>query len=249
MLETLLARLIDDAAQFPPARLRLAAAVKQHRAHRAGAHAWMLGRFLCPASRLDELAAAGDVGSPVGVVSDVGWREDLEAAVAAGADCLEVRAPADLAALGEAPLAVFVEGVDPSELAGSDVGAKLRCGGLTADAFPSDEAVAAFIRACREHDVAFKCTAGLHHPFRTRDEEIGVLQHGFLNLLTATVVDDVEAAVAAPAEEFDLSPAGLRWRGLSVDAEAARRLYTAHGSCSFDEPVADLRPVLEAAHA
>ena len=235
MLRILLARLIDDAAQFPPARMELGRAVEQHRAHRAGPHAWMLGRFLCPASRL---AALRDVESPIGVVSDGDWRADLEAAVAAGVDSFEVRAPDDLEALRAAPIDVFVEGVDPAELP-DGLGAKLRCGGLTAEAFPSDERVAAFIRACRERVVPFKCTAGLHHPFRTRDEEIGVLQHGFMNLLTATVADDVEAAVAAPAEEFDLGE-GLRWRGELVDAPAARRLYTAHGSCSFDEPVADL---------
>ena len=237
MLETLLARLIDDAAQFPPARMELGRAVEQHRAHRAGPHAWMLGRFLCPASKLGEL---GETGSPLGVVSDGDWREDLDAAVAATADCFEVRAPDELGLLRAAPLQVFVEGVDPAELDG--VGAKLRCGGLTADAFPADERVAGFIRACRGRGVPFKCTAGLHHPFRTRDEEIGVLQHGFMNLLAATFVEDIDAAVAAPAEEFELSPAGLSWRGEPVDAAAARGLYTAHGSCSFEEPVQDLAP-------
>jgi hypothetical protein len=234
MLETLLARLIDDAAQFPPARMELDAAIAQHERHRAGPHAWMLGRFLCPASKLRP-----GLPEPLGVVADGDWRADLEAAVTAGADAFEVRAPDDLDALRGAPLTVFVEGVAPAELDG--LGAKLRCGGPTADAFPSDAAVAGFIRACREHEVPFKCTAGLHHPFRTRDDEIGVLQHGFMNLLTATVVDDVDAAIAAPAGEFSLD-GGLHWRGQAIDAAAARRLYTAHGSCSFDEPVEDLLP-------
>ena len=234
MLETLLARLIDDAAQFPPARLELERAVEQHRAHRSGPHAWMLGRFLCPASKLRP-----GLPQPLGVVSDGDWRADLEAAVAAGADCFEVRTPDDLELLRAAPLDVFVEGVDPAELRGGGLGAKLRCGGVTADAFPPDERVATFIRGCREHGVRFKCTAGLHHPFRTRDEQIGVLQHGFMNLLAATVADDVEAAVAAAAGEFSLD-GGLSWREKPVDAAAARALYDAHGSCSFDEPVEDM---------
>lgn len=233
MLDVLLARLIDDAAQFPPARLELDRAIEQHHEHRARPQAWMLGRFLCPASKLRP-----GLPDPVGVVSDGDWRADLEAAVAAGADCFEVRAPDDLDALREAPIDVFVEDVDPAELP-EGVGAKLRCGGLSPEAFPSDERVAAFIRACRERGIRFKCTAGLHHPFRTRDEQIGVLQHGFINLLTATVVDDVEAAVAAPDDEFTLD-GGLAWRGNAIDAAAARRLYDAHGSCSFEEPVADL---------
>lgn len=247
-LDTLLARLIDDAGQFPPARKPVERAVEDHRAARSGPHAWMLGRFLCPASKLRE-----DLPRPLGVVSDGDWRADLEAAVAAGADAFEVRAPDELDALAAAPLAVFVEDVDDLDaLAAAGVGAKLRCGGATPDAFPSDERVAAFLRGCRERGLPFKLTAGLHHPFRTRDEQIGVLQHGFANLLAATVLDDVGAVVAErdPAA-FSLGPAGLSWRGQAVDPASARALYTAHGSCSFGEPVDDLLALgaLEAAHA
>src|SRR5687767_12106168 len=54
----LLERLIDDAGLFPPARKPMERAVADHRAARGGPHAWMLGRFLCPAARLGELAAA-----------------------------------------------------------------------------------------------------------------------------------------------------------------------------------------------
>jgi hypothetical protein len=93
----------------------------------------------------------------------------------------------------------------------------------------------------------FKATAGLHHPFRLRDEVIGVLQHGFMNLLAATALAEVADAAAIVAETdpgaFELSAAGLRWRGHVADAGAlarARELFTAYGSCSFDEPVADL---------
>ena len=49
----LLGGLIDDAAQFPPARLPLAEALAGYRANAAGPHAWLQGRFLCPAARLD----------------------------------------------------------------------------------------------------------------------------------------------------------------------------------------------------
>jgi hypothetical protein len=49
-------RLIDDAGVFPPARKPIAEAVADHRAARGDSAAWMLGRFICPVARLEELA-------------------------------------------------------------------------------------------------------------------------------------------------------------------------------------------------
>ena len=244
----LLERLIDDAGLFPPARKPLAQAVADHRAARAGAHEWMLGRFLCPVSRLRELADAGpDPAWRLGAIGD-----DLGAAVSyAGPgriDAVELRSGDDLDG-APAGVDLFVE-VSASELeaiaADGRAGAKIRCGGLTPDAFPSDEAVAEFVSGCVRLGLRFKATAGLHHPFRTRDEEIGVLQHGFFNLLAATALPDADtlAIVAEPIPDaFGLSASGLRWRDQVAGPEAvarARELFTAYGSCSFDEPVADL---------
>jgi hypothetical protein len=258
----LLDRLIDDAGLFPPARKPMERAVADHRAARAGAHAWMLGRFLCPVSRLGELAAAGpDPGWRLGAIADVeGWGADYEGPGAV--DAIELRWPGSFD--GAPPgVEVFVE-VPPGDAAaleelaaGGRAGAKIRCGGLSAEAFPSDDAVAHFIAECVRLRLPFKATAGLHHPFRTRDEEIGVLQHGFVNLLAATALPD-EDAVAIVGEvdprAFELSADGLRWRDriAGVDALAsARELFRAYGSCSFEEPVADLTEygVLEAARA
>jgi hypothetical protein len=50
-----LERLIDDAGLFPPAALALPAALAVDDAARAGAEAWMLGRFIVPAARFGEL--------------------------------------------------------------------------------------------------------------------------------------------------------------------------------------------------
>lgn len=51
----LLARLVDDAALFPPGSATMAAAVAEHLAARTGPYAGLVGFFLCPVSRLPEL--------------------------------------------------------------------------------------------------------------------------------------------------------------------------------------------------
>jgi hypothetical protein len=247
----LLQGLIDDAGLFPPARKELAQAAEDHRAASEGELGWMVGRFLCPASRLDELGAHAAPDWTIGVVSDGRWEEDLAAALDFGADCLELREPGPEAwdRLAEAPITVFVENADSIEaLAQLGLNAKIRCGGLEAGAFPSVAEVASFIAACRRHDVTFKATAGLHHPFRTPDDEIGVVQHGFVNLLAAATLDvsdeDLEAIIAAPGSAFVVHDDYMRWHFHEADeglVGLGRSRFQAFGSCSFDEPVADLR--------
>ena len=56
----LLERLIDDAALFPPAELPMRAALRHHARLRESAYWWVAGRFVVPASRLDELASLRD---------------------------------------------------------------------------------------------------------------------------------------------------------------------------------------------
>ena len=48
-----LAGLVDYAGLFPPAGLPLDVVVDQYGRYRAGRHAWMLGRLVVPADRLD----------------------------------------------------------------------------------------------------------------------------------------------------------------------------------------------------
>jgi hypothetical protein len=136
--------------------------------------------------------------------------------------------------------------------------AKIRTGGVTTDAFPSTDHVARFIRTCISHAVAFKATAGLHHPWRaeypltyTADAPRGVM-FGFLNLLLAVALlrsgHEDELAIAALEERdssaMQLASDGLRWRGKTLtlrNLASARESLVAFGSCSFREPVRDLR--------
>ena len=66
-------RLIDYAGLFPPAQLDMAAALAEYETSRNGEHAWMLGRFIVPASRIGELLAhAGTSPIPLSVIVDSG---------------------------------------------------------------------------------------------------------------------------------------------------------------------------------
>jgi hypothetical protein len=136
--------------------------------------------------------------------------------------------------------------------------AKIRTGGVTADAFPSPSQVTHFLAACTAKGVSFKATAGLHHPWRAEypltyapGAPRGAM-FGFLNVLLAVAVLrsglDEELATRALEERdrqaMTLGADGIRWRGnvLSLRAlESARESLVAFGSCSFREPVTELR--------
>jgi hypothetical protein len=68
-LRTLLAGILDYAGLFPPAQLPLEQAVRNYAQYRQGSDRWMLGRFICPAARLADLAALG----PTVQASDPPW--------------------------------------------------------------------------------------------------------------------------------------------------------------------------------
>jgi hypothetical protein len=133
------------------------------------------------------------------------------------------------------------------------LGAKLRCGGANADAVPAVLDVATFLAEARDEGVPFKATAGLHHPIRGYNEESGFVMHGFLNLLVAAVLaksgaslDDLIAVLEDDdATHFAFGSDKLAWneRTLSAElvAETRAQGFVSYGSCSFDEPVFDLR--------
>jgi hypothetical protein len=127
-------------------------------------------------------------------------------------------------------------------LATAGQGAKLRTGGLRADLFPTDDEVAAFIVACVERSVPFKCTAGLHQAVRHTDPVSGFEHHGFLNLVVATARAVSGAAVQEALAEA--RPEALAIEAAAIGpatAKAARAAFASYGSCSIDEPLTDLR--------
>jgi len=138
--------------------------------------------------------------------------------------------------------------------------AKIRTGGVTSEAFPAPEAILRFLVCCRDHGVAFKATAGLHHPLcglypLTYEEhsDLGAMT-GFLNLfLTASAVhrrigqkeEWLALLTEASADAFTFSGASIRWRSLTLptsDIVATRHEFArSFGSCSFEEPIEGLR--------
>ncbi len=155
-------------------------------------------------------------------------------------------------------------GSDPSAwlAAVAEVGGrvKVRAGGVTADLFPPARDLARFLEACAAEDIAFKATAGLHHPIRsahpTGDDgrSPAVMMHGFLNLFLAAVLARTHRAPAEAlepvlAEEssdaFVFDGAGVTVRGHRLACEeivSARQSFAlSFGSCSFDEPTSDLK--------
>jgi hypothetical protein len=127
-------------------------------------------------------------------------------------------------------------------------GAKLRCGGVTVDLFPTSGDVAEFIMACLDQRLPFKATAGLHRPIRHFDEDLGVERHGFVNILMAAALAEagadiktVESVVAdTNPDGFSLSATFASWRGHEIPGSALRRMrrtgFVAYGSCDLQEP-------------
>ncbi|MBO9523175.1 MAG: hypothetical protein J7518_16705 [Nocardioidaceae bacterium] len=116
--------------------------------------------------------------------------------------------------------------------------AKFRTGGVEQDAFPTCGELADAIGAALDRELAFKCTAGLHHAVRHVDPETGLTHHGFLNVLLATRASlDGRDASDVLAEESAVA----LLEGLDVEELArTRRWFTGLGSCSILEPHDDL---------
>lgn len=218
--------------------------------------------------RLSALAGE-DAADDLRAIGEFNCRHAADGAGAALIDTVELRAASaeriGQVARGIPPwAAAFVElplEPDPeplvAALAAAGLRAKARTGGITADAIPPAGRIVRFLAACIRHDVAFKATAGLHHPLRGEyalTYEPGApraVMHGYLNVFLAAALlraggteDDARLLLEDqdPAA-FSADAAGVAWRGRRFDSAelaAGRGLALSFGSCSFTEPVADL---------
>jgi hypothetical protein len=284
----LLDGVVDYAGLFPPATLSMTAAVAEYARAMAGPDAWMLGRFVLPAGRLAEFSAAHLVAA-----APSSWRlsalvaadsaADVEAvagfnaqpgAAAARVDAVESKAAAveDVDALAERwpGVDVYVEiaaGAAPApwlaRIAARGLRAKIRTGGVTAEAFPTPAAVGAFLAAAVGAGVRFKATAGLHHAVRGNyrltyaPDAASAPMYGYLNILLATAAlragldqSVAEEILVCADASLNFADAGVRWRGREFPTALLRATRVEHlvgfGSCSFREPADELRPLLGA---
>lgn len=281
--------------------------VKNYAKYLAGEHRWALGRFIVPVGRLEELSTELKVVSfrepwklsailseAVASQSDAIARFNEEHSSRAEIDVVELKAEGDLSVAramlpGSATVYFEVPADAPvstlEQIAATGSRAKIRTGGLVDTAFPAAEKVAQFIVRCSEAKVAFKATAGLHHPLRcvrpltyAADAPRGMM-HGFLNVFLAACLygglgeqvdsdyrEQVKSAMLAillnetPANfVFEDDKATLRGMQtetshgmvrnsnyeLTVSTEVIRHarqnFAIAFGSCSFEEPIEDLR--------
>ncbi len=165
--------------------------------------------------------------------------------------------PAELTTYFEIPLSGCGECI--AAMAGCGRRAKIRTGGEMADKFPAPESVVEFLRLCAAARAPFKATAGLHHPVRSvhrltyAPDSPSAMMHGFLNVFlgAAFLRTGMDAALAVDVlkEEspsaFCFDADGVSWREHRLSARdlflARRDFSISFGSCSFTEPIDDLR--------
>ncbi len=286
----LLSGIVDYAGVFPPASLDLVSALGGYASYQDDPASWMLGRFIAPVAKLDDAQSALLAlarSAPIRVSATLGpdalgdidrvHRFNAVAGDAMIVDAVEGRfteanAIREAAARVGNSLVLFAEIAsepDPGALmdaiAAGGAKAKIRTGGVIPEAFPPAGDVVRFMRRCLDAGVAFKATAGLHHPlraeYRLTYESAAACgsMFGFVNVFVAAAFLKA-GATDADAETLlmERDPSVLQWssdrltweRGSGAEPRrltsdellATRRDFAlSFGSCSFREPVDELR--------
>ena len=275
-IDSLLAGLIDYAGLYPPAGLDMRVAARNYLNYRQGRHAPVLGRFIVDLSRLVELRqiaghsiremrltvvapTTADWNSLLPLIEDGLPVETVEVKVDKSVDIGRIREgfPARLPIYFEAaPGANYSDLLDAISSAGARP--KLRLGGIVAEAFPSPQVVASLIAAIAKRHIAFKATAGLHHPIRSyhrfacEPASLSGMMHGFVNLFCAASLlffdGELRDALCVLEDEdptaWRFTNEGIGWRDFRWNSEqiqsVRRNFLTSFGSCSFEEPLRDL---------
>jgi hypothetical protein len=281
-IRALMSGMIDYAGLFPPAALDMKSVVRNYSDYISGDNSWALGGLIVPAARLVEfIDAFNEVccgeREKTWLLSVLGSDDPEDNATrisgfTQGAiliDAVEMKAATPDEA--EKLLSGLPDGLIPyvefppskaSEmlplLARNGARAKIRLGGLTAEAIPDCATVAQFLIACADAQVPFKATAGLHHairdsyPLTYEPGSPSATMHGFVNVFLAAAqawIGKEEKAVIATleedsAKEFHFTENNICWH---KDALTVSQIGTMRrdfgidfGSCSFEEPIEEV---------
>lgn len=283
-VRALLSGIVDYAGLYPPASLPLHEAISRYDSYFRSPFSWMLGRLILPASRIGEFEKlrssipftnAWRLSAIVGTnakddLQEVRRFNDRNCGKGDEIDCIEAQMPSEEAAsdlkIGVSPgLTAYFE-VAPTV----DVGilrrikslggkAKIRTGGVKPDAIPKSAQIAQFLVNCASEELAFKATAGLHHPLRCQKpltyekDSPQARMHGFLGLFLAAVqarngtpANKLVACIDADqGREFRFGDSEVLWKNVVITtemiSETRHRFAISFGSCSFEEPIEDLK--------
>ena len=281
-VKILLAAMVDYAGIFPPAKLSLKKAIANYARYHQSSYRWLLGRFIIPVSRLAELETlVADVPLipwSLSVILSENWQEELKQIQNINNQDLIIIAslefkplppeeikraidtlPKGIESFFEIPLDENLEQY-LAVLQDTKALAKIRTGGLTAEAFPNLDVLCRFMFASAQAQVPFKATAGLHHPLPGKypvsyePNSLATAMQGFLNLsiLTALIcgqkINQSEALTVlqeSSLNNFQFQEDKIAWKdryfNLAEIQQTRQYFFRSFGSCSFQEPIDELR--------
>ena len=268
-MSTLFARLVDDAAVYPPGSSPLDAAMVSHRVWQTGPISRYLGPLLVPAERASELLPMlSDDVVRIALIGSAGAARDLLAAVRLltrpGLEVVGVEIPLPD---GEYDAGPTVSALTPAMAAGLTVAvevtrgkaatairslaarpeadggllrAKFRTGGVLETQVPAFRELATVIHAAVDAGIGFKLTSGLHHAAATTQPG-GTIRHGVLNVCAAVDAADRGAEIGEIAAKLaDPDPAAVVRRLDEPRITAVRSAFLSFGCCAVTEPLAEI---------
>jgi hypothetical protein len=265
-VRVLLTEILDYAGLFPPAQLDLQTAVANQIAYQSSPHHWMLGRFVLPVGQLQQF----DYQYPLSLILSQNWESELDGLQLRPLLSLEFPRLPPLSieqACRKLPLGVeaFFEVPATDEpllpylkvLKQQGHSAKIRTGGIVPEAFLSVDRLSRCILEFAEAGISFKATAGLHHAISgvysitNVAESLSTPMLGFLNvailasLIYVHHISLTEAVSVLQDSSFQFTDTEINWQGrslsLSAIADTRTSFFRSFGSCSFQEPIHDLK--------
>jgi len=280
-VKALLSSVIDYAGLFPPAKLDMGQAMANYALYQTTPYSWMLGHFVVPASRLkelEELLPSFPLKQwSLSVILSGDWELEIDRVLSLDNNQIAIASlefpplpPADIErVLPRLPVGVdcffeipFNQDLEAylSVLQQNGASAKIRTGGITANAFPSATQLYQYVLAFAEARVPFKATAGLHHPLpgnyrlTYEPDSPSTTMHGFLNVAIVaafvywqklTLAEGLEVLKESASDRFQFQEDGIGWSkyqlNISQLEEVRQRFFRSFGSCSFQEPIDDLK--------